>query len=151
MSFWKKLFGRKKKVEAFTVEPNVEELKVKKDVEGLIMALGYRKESVKMDDVLVRGYAAMTLGKIRNERAVEPLIQALQDKKWDISYLAIEALGNIADPRDIKLIKKSAIETDIGRLRAGIVLDEIFNLSKVELREVFLKSKASMEAKKELM
>ena len=112
MSFWKKLFGRKKKVEAFTVEPNVEELKVKKDVEGLIMAVGYRKESVKMDDVLVRGYAVMTLGKI---------------------------------------IKKSAIETDIGRLRAGIVLDEIFNLSKVELREVFLKSKASMEAKKELM
>lgn len=78
MSFWKKLFGRKKKVEAFTVEPNVEELKVKKDVEGLIMALGYRKESVKMDDVLVRSYAAMTLGKIRNERAVEPLIKALK-------------------------------------------------------------------------
>lgn len=40
MSFWKKLFGGKKEVEPFTVEPNVEELKEKKDVEGLINALG---------------------------------------------------------------------------------------------------------------
>ncbi|CAD6492347.1 MAG: HEAT repeats [Candidatus Argoarchaeum ethanivorans] len=150
MSLWKKLFGRKKAVEPLTVEPNVEELKEKNDVEGLINALEYRRESVKMDDVVVRSHAAMALGEIRGERAVEPLIKALQDKKWDISYLAIEALGNIADPRAIEPIKQCIIETDEEQIRGQgiIVLDEVFNLANAELKEIFLASKADEKAKK---
>ncbi|MBE9592808.1 MAG: HEAT repeat domain-containing protein, partial [Proteobacteria bacterium] len=87
---------------------------------------------------------------IMDERAVEPLIKALQDKKWDISYLAIEALGNIADPRAIEPIKQCVIETDEERVRGQgiIVLDEVFNLANVELKEIFLASKADEKAKK---
>ena len=131
-------------------KPNVEKLKSKRDIEGLIKALEYRRESVKMDDVAVRSDAAMALGKIMDERAVEPLIKALQDKKWDISYLAIEALGNIADPRAIEPIKQCVIETDEERVRGQgiIVLDEVFNLANVELKEIFLASKADEKAKK---
>lgn len=135
------------------LKPNVEKMRAENDVKGLIKALGYRKESVKDDHVLVRCQAAEALGEIDDERAVEPLIKALQDKAWDVSYTVIEALGNIADPRAIEPIKQCVIETDKERVRGRgiIVLDEVFNLSKTQLKEVFLKSKASMEVKKELM
>jgi HEAT repeat protein len=141
---------QKSGVEHLTVKPNVEELKEKKDVEGLINALGYRRESVKMDDVVVRSYAAEALGGIDDERAVEPLIKALQDKAWDVSYTVIEALGNIADPRAIEPIKQCVIETDEERVRGRgiIVLDEIFDLANAELKETFLASKADEKAKK---
>ena len=136
-----------------TVKPNVEKLKEEKDIEGLIDALGYRKESVKVEHAVVRENAADALGEIGSKRAVEPLIKTLQDKAWGVQYTAIEALGNIADPRAIEPIKQCVIETDKERVRGSgiIVLDEVFNLSKRQLKEVFLKSKASMEAKKELM
>ena len=133
-----------------TVKPNIEKLKEKEDVEGLIKALEYRKESIKDDHVLIRSCAAEALGKIGDERAVEPLIKALQDKAWDVTYTAIEALGDIGDLGAIEPIKKYVIETDVERVRGRgmIVLDEVFSLSKTQLKEVFLKSKASMDAKK---
>jgi hypothetical protein len=144
------LSSEKEAIKMGLFKPNVEKLKSKRDIEGLIKALEYRRESVKMDDVAVRSDAAMALGEIMDERAVEPLIKALQDKKWDISYLAIEALGNIADPRAIEPIKQCVIETDEERVRGQgiIVLDEVFNLANVELKEIFLASKADEKAKK---
>lgn len=45
-----------------------------------------------------RGVAASILGKIRDTRAVEPLIEALQAKIW----VAVWALGEIKDPRAVE-------------------------------------------------
>ncbi len=73
--------------------PNVEKLKEKKDVKGLINALGYGK------DYKVRSAAAQALGEIRDHHAVEPLITALKDKNNDVCTDAARALGEIGDPR----------------------------------------------------
>ena len=54
--------------------PDVENLKAKKDVEGLTKALEYKKDND------VRAEAAVALGKLRDERAIEPIIHALKDK-----------------------------------------------------------------------
>jgi hypothetical protein len=101
-----------------------------------------------------RSLAANLLGIIRDKRSVGALIKALQDKTWDVRYEAIEALGNIGDPQAIKPIKqcviKATAEEERVRGRGMIVLDEVFNMSKAELRQVFLKSNASDEAKRQL-
>ncbi len=54
-------------------KPNIDKLKAKGNVRGLIKALGYTK------NWLVREKAAEALGKIRDPRAVEPLSNALKD------------------------------------------------------------------------
>lgn len=54
--------------------PDVENLKAKKDVEGLTKALEYKKDND------VRAEAAVALGKLRDEKAIEPIIHALKDK-----------------------------------------------------------------------
>src|SRR5450759_2332909 len=73
--------------------PNVEKLKAKRDVKGLIKALGYQK------DPAVRRAAAEALGQIGDARAVEPLIAALKDESWGVRRAAAEALGQIGDAR----------------------------------------------------
>jgi HEAT repeat protein len=55
--------------------PNVGELGSKKDVKGLVKALRYKKK----EPFRVREEAAKALGMIGDKRAVEPLIQALND------------------------------------------------------------------------
>ena len=51
--------------------PNVEEMKAKRDVKGLIKALTYQNYAAVRED------AAKALGEIGNPRAVEPLAAAL--------------------------------------------------------------------------
>ena len=69
--------------------PNVETMRQKQDVKGLIKALGYKKESdVRID-------AASALGEIREPRAVKPLIKALNDADSDVRSNAADALGRI--------------------------------------------------------
>jgi HEAT repeat protein len=82
--------------------PNIEKMKAKRDVKGLIKALGYQKDSS------VRKQAAETLGEIGDARAVEPLIAALYD-----AYLrdaATDALVSIGTP---------AVEPLIAALKDG--------------------------------
>ena len=70
--------------------PNVEKLKAKRDVKGLIKALGYQK------DGHVRNAAAGVLGQIGDTRAVELLIAALKDRDSNVREAAagaLEALG----------------------------------------------------------
>jgi len=50
----------------------------------------------------VREKAASALGKIGDERAVEPLIQALKDEDSDVRGRAADALGNIGDGRAVE-------------------------------------------------
>jgi HEAT repeat protein len=71
--------------------PNVEKMKAKKDVTGLIKALGYRK------DASVRKAAVKALVEI-GEPAVEPLIAALKVENEDVRQAAAEALVKNGEP-----------------------------------------------------
>lgn len=53
------------------------------------------------EDLITRGRAAMMLGKLRDTRAVDPLIQALDAPGFKTPVYAAEALGKIGDPRAI--------------------------------------------------
>ena len=86
MSFLDDLFG----------PPNVEKLEAKRDVKGLIRALNYMKY------VYVRKNAVEALGKIGDNRAVEPLIAALNDSDSDVREYAADALGEIGDKRAVE-------------------------------------------------
>lgn len=68
--------------------PNVEKLKAKNDVQGLIKALGYEKDSG------VRSIATEALGKIRDARAVA-LVEALKDEEHFVREKAAEALSSL--------------------------------------------------------
>jgi HEAT repeat protein len=67
----------------------------KDDVEGLIKILKDSK------DKFARWEAAEALGEIGDKRAVDPLIEALNDKKPLIRWKAAEALGEIKDKRAV--------------------------------------------------
>ena len=75
--------------------PNVEKMKARRDVNGLIRALGYKK------DEYVRNAAARALGEIKDPRAVEPLIAALKGE-YRGACKAAYALGEIKDPRAVE-------------------------------------------------
>ena len=59
-------------------------------MEGMVVAL--------KNPFLAR-MAARALGELRDERAVEPLIEALHDRNEDVRCLAAKSLGEIGDPR----------------------------------------------------
>jgi hypothetical protein len=101
-------------------------MKAKRDVYGLIKALGYRNDpcvcqhaaealvelgapaiaplsaALKATDTAVRCEAAEVLGKIGVPDAVEPLIAALKDSDRGVCLAAAKALGQIRDPRAVE-------------------------------------------------
>jgi len=85
VSFLRGLFG----------PPNVDRMRDRGDVEGLIETLGYQK------DPEVRKAAAAALGRIGDVRAVEPLVAALQDEDDWVGGQAALALGSTGDPRAV--------------------------------------------------
>ena len=105
-------------------KPNIEGMRAKNDVKGLIKALKSNDLRVvgAVEDALedigrrtsepfiealrdkaagVRSGAAWILGNTKDTRAQEPLIEALRDKDKDVRWLAIAALGDIGDERAI--------------------------------------------------
>jgi HEAT repeat protein len=54
------------------------------------------------EDLIVRGRAALMLGKIGDSRAVYPLIRALDAPGHQTPLYAAEALGKLGDPRAIE-------------------------------------------------
>ena len=117
-------------------KPNIEKMRAKNDVKGLIKALksndlrvvgavedalediGRRTtepfiEALGDRDADVRGGAAWILGNIRDAEAQKPLIEALKDKDKDVRWLAIMALGDIGDERAINPISIVPIDDDI--------------------------------------
>lgn len=54
------------------------------------------------EDLIVRGRAALMLGKIGDARAVEPLIRALEAPGFQTPYHAAQALGELGDARAIE-------------------------------------------------
>lgn len=75
--------------------PNVQQQKSQGDVNGLIEALGYQ------DDHNIRLAAASVLGRVGDSRAVEPLIDALDDQQG-VNEVAALALGEIGDSRAVE-------------------------------------------------
>lgn len=53
------------------------------------------------EDLIVRGRAALMLGKLKDTRAVDPLIRALDAPGFQTPMNAAQALGRIGDPRAI--------------------------------------------------
>ena len=70
-------------------KPNVNKLKTKGDVRGLIKALGYEKNSD------IRCAAAKALGELGDKQATEPLIAVLRDTEPGVRRTAAEALGKL--------------------------------------------------------
>lgn len=54
------------------------------------------------EDLIVRGRAALMLGKLGDPRAVEPLIRALDAPGFQTPINAAQALGQLGDPRAIE-------------------------------------------------
>lgn len=82
-------------------KPNVEKMKEKRDVKGLIKALSYR------EDYYVIWQAIGALGEIRDNRAVEPLRGLLYSSDEDIRKVATWALGAIGDNRAVESLIKA--------------------------------------------
>jgi len=81
--------------------PNINKMEAKRDVEGLIKALRYRRD--KKDEYRhVAQAAAEALGKIGDVRAIEPLIAALKDIDSSVCEAAAKSLGKIGDVRAIE-------------------------------------------------
>lgn len=72
----------------FKGKPDIEKMKERKDVSGLINVLKDVDSDVRLD-------AALALGEIWDKRAVEPLTQALKDKDESVQKAAKKALDKI--------------------------------------------------------
>jgi len=81
-------------------KPNVQRLEREKDVERLIKALLYE------NDLHVRCDAAEALGRIKDPRAIEPLISALKNSNfWLLQEIVVGVLSNFKDSRVDEAIK----------------------------------------------
>lgn len=94
--------------------PNIEKMKAKRDVKGLIKALGYQR------DAGVRKGAAMALGELKDSRAIEPLIAALKDRYYDVRQVVIKALEEIADARAVEPLIAALKGGDSGVRKAAV-------------------------------
>ena len=90
---------------------DVEKMKSKRDVEGLIKAL-------KSKNLNVREKAAEALGMIKDARAVIPLIDALNDES--VRGSAAYALGKIGDSRAVAPLIQALKEEDFYKESHGI-------------------------------
>jgi HEAT repeat protein len=64
-----------------------------------------RLVSNNFEDLLVRGRAALMLGKLGDLRAVDPLIDALEAPGLQTPMYAAQALGELGDPRAIGALR----------------------------------------------
>jgi len=116
--------------------PSVEKLEARGDVEGLIKTLYYKKDlkvrweavkalsrigepsveafvqALKDESELIRREAAVALGEIKDEKAIEPLITALTtDEESEVRGSAAFALGSIGSEKAIEPLI-TALTTD---------------------------------------
>lgn len=84
-------------------------------VRALIMTVRNEHE-----DLIARGRAAFMLGQLKDQRAVEPLIQALTAPGHQTPVYAAEALGKIGDRRAIMPLL-TLLDTDNDAFRKAAV------------------------------
>jgi HEAT repeat protein len=100
--------------------PNIEKLKAKQNVEGIIKALSNKK----LADV--RWQAANALGQLRDKRAVEPLIETLNDHNEYVRKCTAEALGRIGSERATETLIEALKDKDVDvRVAAANALGQI--------------------------
>src|SRR5512137_2274045 len=76
---------------------NVDEMKARRDFDGLFKALNNKR------NVYLRRDAARALGEMGDSAAIEPLIAALKDPKKEVRDAAVEAIGRMGgDPRAVE-------------------------------------------------
>ncbi len=114
-------------------------IEARKDFESLIKTLKYDS------DPESRAKAAEALGKMGNKRAVEPLIQALQDKESYVRLRAVLALGAMKDKTAIEPIIQALQEDEDINVQGGAawVLGEIGDANVTEHLIKALKNKSS--------
>jgi HEAT repeat protein len=103
--------------------PDVAQLKAKRDIQGLIKALGYTA------DVSVRRAAAAALGELGDARAVAPLSLALRNPDWEHDWhdmaAAADALVRLGEPSVGPLIAALAYHSRVVRVSAAEALGAI--------------------------
>jgi len=118
--------------------PNVERLKAKGDVQGLIKALGYIK------DANIRWASAGALGELGDVQAVEPLIAALKGQDEDMRRASAGALGQIGDVRAVEPLIAALKDQDEDVRRASArALGQIGDVRAVESLVVAFKDEGS--------
>ena len=75
--------------------PDVEKLKARRDVNGLIKALSYEKDSKKDKPLRTRSEAARALGEIGDPAVIPALVAALQDCALDVPLCRSKSAGKI--------------------------------------------------------
>lgn len=102
------------------LKPNVEKMKERKDIKGLIKAvLGHKCWDV-------RSEAMRALREIGDSRAVEPLIQALEDENPFVRFNAVEALMMIRAEKAVEPLIETLKDEDWNvRKEAASALGEI--------------------------
>jgi len=113
---------------------NIKKMKAKKDVEGLIKALDYKKDYDVISD------AILALGELRDKRAVEPLISCMKkgfssypaSSTFPLGMCAQSALIKIGEPAVEPLIEVLKNEVPNTRASAAYILGEIGDKRAVE-------------------
>jgi HEAT repeat protein len=112
--------------------PNIENMKAKRNIQGLIKALTYQK------DAHTRELAATALGELRNALAVQPLIPVLKDGNENVRQSAVEALGKIGGTAVVEPlipvlkdgnenVRQSAVEA-LGKIGGTSVIEPLINV-----------------------
>jgi len=108
-------------------KPNIERLKAKWDVDGLINALNHR-------DYKIRKKAAEALGGMKAKEAVDALIKTLKDENSEVRKAAAYALGRIGDEKSIKSLVEALKDESLDvRFEAAKSLKEICYKKTAEL------------------
>ena len=78
---------------SFRPKPNVSEMEVNKDVDGLILVL----ETVSKSETSLRRNTVKALGELGDPRSVDPLTELLDDDDKHLRRGVVEALGKIGN------------------------------------------------------
>ena len=83
--------------------------------------------SVSSSDYLLRQAAVEALGRIGDSRALEPLLEVLQDREWKARWSAIYALGRIGDEQALPFLHRCLLEEEdtILRKSAAVTLGQL--------------------------
>ncbi len=116
------------------LKPDIERLRAKWDVEGLVKALNHR-------DYKIRKKAAKALGEMRAREATDPLIRAIKDENVEVRKAVAYALGRMGDEKAIKpLIEALKDESLDVRTEAAKSLKEIGHRKVSELPKLISES-----------
>jgi HEAT repeat protein len=107
---------------------NIDEMKAKRDLDGLFKALNNKR------NVYARRDAAKALGEIGDATAMEPFIAALKDPKKNVRDTAVEAIGKLGgNPRAVAALAEPLKNgNSIAREEAASALGKIGHKSAVE-------------------